>query len=264
LSHQRVALVTGAGQGLGRAVAAALSRAGLAVAAVGRTQAKLDATAAALPGPAIAVAADLAEPDQVRRAFAAVGERFGGLDVLVNCAAEYAHFRLEEASDDQIRRIIANTLTSAAYCTREAIPLMRARGGGDIVNISSQSAEMPQPFMTVYGAAKAGLETLSQGLRWELKGEDFRIVVCQIGIVQGTTAGPGFAEIKDRVYALWEKTGIAQMYARPGTPPDGVAAAIVHAVTAPRDVYVQTLRLRGAEADLPPPPCGGGGPSAER
>jgi NAD(P)-dependent dehydrogenase (short-subunit alcohol dehydrogenase family) len=249
LSAGRVALVTGAGQGLGRAIALALSEAGLTVAALGRTQSKLDAVVASLPGPGLAVTCDLTQPDEVRRAFATVVDRLGGLDVLVNCAAEYAHFRLEDATDQQISHIIAQTLTSAAFCMREAIPLMRARGGGDIVNISSQSAEMPQPYMTVYGAAKAGLEALSQGMRWELKGEDFRIIVCQIGIVQGTTAAPGFAEIKDQVYGLWQKTGIAQMYARPGSPPDGIAAAIAHAVTAPRDVYIQTLRLRGSEAE---------------
>jgi NADP-dependent 3-hydroxy acid dehydrogenase YdfG len=106
--------------------------------------------------------------------------------------------------------------------------------------------------MAVYGAAKAGVEVLSQGLRWELKGEDIRFIVCQIGIVAGTVideSKPGFLLHGARAHALWEKTGIAPMYAAPGTPPEGIAAAIVHAVTAPRDVYIQTLRLRGTDVE---------------
>jgi NADP-dependent 3-hydroxy acid dehydrogenase YdfG len=249
---QRAALVTGAGQGLGRAVALALDAAGIAVAAVGRTRSKLDETVAQMEGRGLAVAADITDPDQVRRAFSEAEAAFGGVDVLVNCAAAYSPFPFPEASDAEITDMIAQSLTSAMFCMREAIAAMRRRGGGDIVNISTQSVEMPQPLMAVYGAAKAGVETLSQGLRWELKGEDFRFIICQIGIVAGTLideSKPGFARHGAQAWALWEKTGIAQMYALPGTSPEGIAAAIVHAVTAPRDVYIQTLRLRGTELD---------------
>jgi NADP-dependent 3-hydroxy acid dehydrogenase YdfG len=254
MTTERVALVTGAGQGLGRAVALALDAAGIEVAAVGRTQAKLDATVGRLSRQGLAVAADLTDPEQVRMAFRRTAEAFGGVDILVNCAAEYSPFPFDAASDAQIENMIAQSLTAPTYCMRQAIPLMRRRGGGDIVNISTQSVEMPQPFMAVYGAAKAGVETLSQGLRYELKGEDFRFIVCQIGIVGDTVidaAKPGFTDHHDRIQEAWAKTGIAQMYALPGTPPDGIAAAIVHAVTAPRDVYIQTIRMRGTDLDRP-------------
>jgi NAD(P)-dependent dehydrogenase (short-subunit alcohol dehydrogenase family) len=254
----RVALVTGAGQGIGRAIAMGLSEAGLAVAAVGRTLAKLEDTVARLPGVGIAVSADLTDPDQVRAAFQATAERLGGLDVLVNCAADYGPFRIDEASDARIVDMVAQSLTSAIFCTRDAVNLMRRRGGGDIVHISSQSAELPQPFMTVYGACKAGVETLCQGLRYELKGEDFRVIVCQIGVIAETVPKPGsgYAENRERIWDSWRKTGIAGMYAYPGSPADGVAAAVVHAVTAPREVQIHTISLRGAEA--PASPAGAG------
>jgi NAD(P)-dependent dehydrogenase (short-subunit alcohol dehydrogenase family) len=244
---ERVAVVTGAGQGLGQATATALSQAGIAVAAVGRTKSKLDETVCALTGPAIAIPADLTDPEQVRRMYQAVADRFGGIDILVNCAAEYSPFRLDEASDAQIANIVAQSLTGAIFCMRSAIPLMRARGGGDIVNISSQSAELPQPFMTVYGACKAGLETLSQGLRYELKGEDFRIIVCQVGVIAGTAANAGFEAHGDRIAAAYGKAGLDKMFAFPGAAPEAVAAAVTHAVTAPRGVYLQTIKLRGVD-----------------
>jgi NADP-dependent 3-hydroxy acid dehydrogenase YdfG len=248
----RIALVTGAGQGLGRAVALALDAEGVAVALVGRTKVKLDDTLARMGGRGLAIAADITDPDQVRRAFATAEEALGGVDILVNCAAAYSPFPFPEASDHEITDMVAQSLTSALFCMREAIAAMRRRGGGDIVNISTQSTEMPQPFMAVYGAAKAGVETMTQGLRWELKGEDFRFIVCNVGSVADTVIDdtkPGFAKHYEAVQAIWAKTGIGPMYALPGTPPAGIAAAIVHAVTAPRDVYIQTLRLRGTELD---------------
>jgi NAD(P)-dependent dehydrogenase (short-subunit alcohol dehydrogenase family) len=244
----RVALVTGAGQNVGRAIALGLGRAGIAVACVGRTRSKLDETVALLGAPGLAVTADLTDPDQVRGAFQAAAEGLGGVDILVNCAAEYAPLRVDEASDDQISNMVSQSLTSAIFCMREAIAHVRARGGGgDIVNISTQSAELPQPFMSIYGACRAAVETLSQGLRFELKGEDFRVMVCQIGVIAGTVAKPSYVAQRDRIWDLWRKTGISQMYAYPGAPAESVAAAVVHAVTAPRDVYIQTIKLRGAD-----------------
>jgi len=247
VEKSRVALVTGAGQGLGRAMAIALSKAGLAVAAVGRTAGKLDETVAMLDGKGLAIAADLADPDQVRRVFkTAVGE-FGRVDVLINCAADYGPFRLDEASDAQITAMIGNSMLSAIFCMREAINAMRAIGGGDIVNISTQSVEMPQPFMTVYAGVKSAIETISQGLRYELKGEDFRIMVCQIGAISDAVPNPAFVAMKDRVLESWQRTGIISMYAFPGTPTEGIAAAVVHAVTAPRNVYTPLIKLRGVD-----------------
>lgn len=241
----RIAIVTGAGQGVGRAVAIALADAGADVVAVGRTQAKLDSTLAAMSRPGLAFAADLKNPDAVRDLFACVMARCGGLDVLVNCAAEYRPFRLDEATDDQITGMIANSLTSTLFCIREAIPLLRRRGRGDIVTISSQSATLPQPFMLVYGGAKAALEAISQGLRFELSGEDLRIMTCQIGVVADTVPKEGFAQERARMRDLWRRTGVGPMYAYPGSRAEDVAAAVLHAIDMPRSSYLETIVLRG-------------------
>jgi NAD(P)-dependent dehydrogenase (short-subunit alcohol dehydrogenase family) len=242
VDRKKVAIVTGAGQGLGRAIALALSKSGVEIAAVGRTKSKLDRTVAELSGKGIAVAADLTDPAQVRAAFQTVADQLGSADILVNCAAEYSPFSLDEATDEQITNMIAQSLTAPIFCMREAIKWMRKRGGGDIVNITSQSVEQPQPFMGVYAAAKAGVETISQGLRWELKGENFRILVCQIGVIADT---PG--ELNERIAKSWAKTGIGPMYAFPGSKADTIAAAVAHAINAPRDTHFYTIRLRGMD-----------------
>ncbi len=226
----RVAFVTGAGQGVGRATAIALSAAGIEVAAIGRTQAKLDETVALLPGREVAITADLTDPDQVRGAFKATHEALGGVDILINCAAEYSPFRINEGTDHQITNMIAQSLTSALFCMRDAVGLMRERGGGDIVNITTQSAEMPQPFMSVYGAARAAVETLSQGLRCELKDEDFRVIVLQLGIVANTSMKPGFLEERERMWDLWRRTGIGPMYAYPGAPAERSRGTYIHEI----------------------------------
>ena len=115
------------------------------------------------------------------------------------------------------------------------------------MNVSSQSAELPQPFMTTYAAAKSGLETISAGLRYELKGDGIRVLVCQVGIVADTVPKRGFTELRARIAASWAKTGIAPMYIYPGAPARAIAAAVVHAVTAPREIDIQMIKLRGGE-----------------
>lgn len=244
---EQVAIVTGAGQGLGRAIAIALSNAGFMVAAVGRTKWKLEETISLLKGPAIPITADLIDPKEVRGMYQAVIGQFGGVDVLVNCAAEYGPFRVDEASDNEITNMVAQSFTGAVFCMRDAIAHMRVRGGGDIVNISSQSAELPQPFMTVYGACKAALETLSQGLRYELKGEDFRIIVCQIGVVAGSSGDERFIAQRARMRAAYQKSGLDKMITYPGASAEAIAAAVVLALTSPRSTYTQMIKLRGAD-----------------
>lgn len=242
---RRVAVVTGGGQGLGREVARQLAEAGFAVAVIGRTQSKLDDTVALIGAHALAVVADLTDSRATRNAFAAIAARFGGVDVLVNNAANYFPFRVDEASDEEIDAVISATLIAPIYCIREAIPLMRVRGGGDILNVSSQSVQVPQPFLTVYSAAKAGLDTLAQGLRYELKGESFRIITFQVGAIAETSAGALWTpELIKRVTEGFEKAGIAGYYSAPGASVKNLAAAIVNALTAPREICAQVIEMR--------------------
>lgn len=250
--ERRVAVVTGAGQGLGQATAVALSRAGLDVALLGRTRSKLEATAAMLDGRSEIVAVDLTDGDATRAAFDQVRAALGRIDVLINNAAIYNPFRLDTATNEQIEGMIANSFTAPVFCLREAIKHMRADGrGGDLVNVTSQSVQMPQPYMVTYSAAKAALETMSRGLRNELRGEPFRITNFSVGVIKAEQENPMWTseEFKDEVTGAFMKSGVAPFFTFPGASPEALAASIVHAVTAPGDIVLEQIDARGAHQE---------------
>ncbi len=142
----RVAIVTGGATGLGRATAAALSAAGTACVIAGRRQERLDATVAELsaragagerPAPVVAVAADVTVAADRERLLATAVDRFGGLDVLVNNAAVSALAPLLDYPADAWERVLGTNVTAGFELARAALPLLRERGGGRIVNIAS-------------------------------------------------------------------------------------------------------------------------------
>jgi NAD(P)-dependent dehydrogenase (short-subunit alcohol dehydrogenase family) len=244
-----VVLVTGGGQGVGRATAVAFGAAGFDVAVVGRDMAKLEKTATLVATRCLPIAADLTDPNQVRGIFARIEAKLGGLDALVNNAAARDPVPFETATDADIRGSIENTLLAPIWCTRAAIPLMRRRGRGDIVNVSSQSVEVPQPLMIVYAAAKAGLETLSKGLRNELVDEPIRITLVQLGVVAGSELNEVWRQQRDRYIAGATRAGIDRLFVTPGASPESIAASIVHVATSPRDIYLETVIVRGTSPE---------------
>ena len=194
----------------------------------------------------MAVVADLGDPEQVRAAFHEIVEALGGVDVLINNAASYSPFRVDEASDEQLSDMMTNSLLGPIYCIRESIPLMKARGAGDIVNISTQSVESPQPYMTVYAAAKAGLETLSKGLRYELKGEPIRITAFQVGVIADTIDDEDWEPARRaQIHEAFDASGVGPLYVYPGSSAQSLANSVAHIVTAPRDVCLQYVEARG-------------------
>ncbi len=194
----------------------------------------------------MAVVADLGDPEQVRAAFHEIVEALGGVDVVINNAASYSPFRVDEASDEQLSDMMTNSLLGPIYCIRESIPLMKARGAGDIVNISTQSVESPQPYMTVYAAAKAGLETLSKGLRYELKGEPIRITAFQVGVIADTIDDEDWEPARRaQIHEAFDASGVGPLYVYPGSSAQSLANSVAHIVTAPRDVCLQYVEARG-------------------
>ena len=183
----KVALVTGAGSGIGRASAIALGEAGYSLVLVGRRADKLEETAAALPGQALIHAADIADEAGVEAAFEAARTRFGRLDVLFNNAGVSAGGRLEDLSLDAWRRVVDANLTGAFLCTRAAFRLMKAQDprGGRIINNGSISAHAPRPYSVAYTATKHAITGLTRSA--SLEGRAYDIACGQIDIGNAAT-----------------------------------------------------------------------------
>jgi NAD(P)-dependent dehydrogenase (short-subunit alcohol dehydrogenase family) len=187
-TRPRIALVTGAGSGIGRAVALALAGRGYRVVLAGRRLAQLEA-AAAEGGPAcVAVQADVTREESVDALFARVADAFGRLDVLFNNAGIGAPpTPLEELPLDLWSRVIDTNLTGAFLCTRAAMRLMKAQSprGGRIINNGSISATAPRPRMVAYTASKHAITGLTRATA--LEGRQHDIACGQIDIGNATT-----------------------------------------------------------------------------
>ena len=183
-----VALVTGAGSGIGRSVAVALAVAGYSVALAGRRQAPLDAVATEAGEGTLAVAADVTAPADVDALFGRVVERFGRLDLLFNNAGiATAPTPLGELSIEDWRATIDTNLTGAFLCTRAAFRLMKSQRprGGRIINNGSLSATTPRPAMIAYTASKHGVTGLTRATA--LEGRPYDIACGQIDIGNART-----------------------------------------------------------------------------
>lgn len=175
----KVIVITGAGEGLGRALARRFGADGDSVVLLGRTLSKLEAVASEIGDAALAVACDVGSPDSVRAAFAAIAGRHKKIDVLINNAAVYQPFETANATDEQILSSVHTNLAGPIFCVRSAIPLM-ARGS-HIINVSSESVGMRFPFLTMYRASKAGMEKFSDGLAHEMEPLGIRVTVVRAG-----------------------------------------------------------------------------------
>ncbi len=183
---QKIAVVTGAGSGIGRACALGLLAEGWTVVLVGRRAQALQDTAAAA-GPhasrAVELPTDLTQEDQVRALFDAVQQRFGRLDLLFNNAGMSLPFaRPHELAGDDWRRMVDINLNGAFYCLSHAFRLMQAQTpqGGRIINNGSISATMPRPGAIAYAATKHAINGLTKAA--SLDGRAYGIAVGQIDI----------------------------------------------------------------------------------
>jgi NAD(P)-dependent dehydrogenase (short-subunit alcohol dehydrogenase family) len=187
----RVALVTGAGSGIGRAVSIGLLRDGYSVVLAGRRADRLEETAreAGEHGPrALAVPTDVTDPDSVQRLFDAVLAAFGRLDVLFNNAGVSAPgVALEDITFDQWRAVVDTNLTGAFLCTQQAFRLMKTQRppGGRIINNGSISAHVPRPKSAPYTATKHAITGLTKSTA--LDGRAFDITCGQIDIGNAET-----------------------------------------------------------------------------
>jgi NAD(P)-dependent dehydrogenase (short-subunit alcohol dehydrogenase family) len=194
----RVALVTGGTRGIGHAIVEALLRAGYEVAFTGTTSdgvVKAEHVLAVEGGRVVGIVADVRDAAAVERAVQTAVAKFGGLDVLINSAGVGVGAPVSDLPLDEWDRIIGTNLTGVFNCCKAAIPHMRTRGGGWIVNISSLSSTGPFPGGAAYVASKAGVNAFSDALMQELREDNIRVTTILPGSVatqfSGREAGSG-------------------------------------------------------------------------
>ncbi len=233
----KIALVTGAGSGIGRAAALALGTAGYQVALVGRRADRLEETAAAASGETLVLPADVSDADQTQTVFEAVRARFGRLDVLFNNAGTGAPpVPLEDLSLEAWKRVVDVNLTGAFLCTQGAFRLMKAQDprGGRIINNGSISAHAPRPRSVAYTATKHAITGLTRST--SLDGRAYDIACGQIDIGNAAT------EMTARMSA-----GVPQadgtMAAEPVMDVKAVADAVVFMAGLPLDANVQFMTV---------------------
>ncbi len=234
----KVAIVTGAGSGIGRAAALALAQAGYAVALAGRRKEPLEETAAELPGAASLVApTDVADPASVAALFDATKQAFGRLDLLFNNAGLTAPpVPLEELSVEQWRHVVDVNLTGVFLCTQAAIRLMKDQTprGGRIINNGSISADRPRPNSAPYTATKHAITGLTKST--SLDGRAYDIACGQIDI--GNAATPMTAKMSE---GMPQADG--SIAPEPTFDVAEIGRAIVYMASLPLDANVQFMTI---------------------
>ena len=183
----KIAVVTGGSRGIGLAIAQALVAAGAQVAITGRNAAHLSAAQRALegsgPGAVETLQADVRRYDEVRRAVDAAVARFGGLDIVVNNAGVGIFTDVASMTPEQWSAVVDTNLTGVFYTCHAAIPHLRRRGGGFIVNISSLAGKNPFVDGAAYCASKSGLNAFSEALMQEVRHDGIRVAYVLPGSV---------------------------------------------------------------------------------
>jgi NAD(P)-dependent dehydrogenase (short-subunit alcohol dehydrogenase family) len=235
---QRIAVVTGAGSGIGRASALALAKAGYAVVVAGRRKDELDKTVAmAAGGTVVAVPSDVSDEASVAALFKTVKDKFGRIDVLFNNAGMGAQaVPLDELPIEKWKQVVDVNLTGSFLCAREAMRMMRKQDpkGGRIINNGSISAYAPRPYSAPYTATKHAVLGLTKAI--SLDGRADRIVCSQIDVGNAAT------EMTERM-----TNGVLQadfsVKVEPRMDVKHVAEAVVHVANLPLDVNVLTMTV---------------------
>lgn len=226
----KVAVITGGSRGIGLATAHRLQQQGAAVVVTGTSQAHLDTAAHELrAGPVLALRADVRRYADVESAFATVISQLGGLDILVNNAGVGVFKPVADTTVEDWHRVIDTNLTGVFYCCHAAVPHLKARGGGWIINISSLASKNPFTNGGAYCASKAALNAFSEILMQEVRYDGIRVAYVLPGSVN-----TGFGSLSNT------KADWALM-------PDDVAEVIADLIAHPTRSLPSRVEIRPAQ-----------------
>jgi len=187
----KTAIVTGGTKGIGRGIAEALLREGVAVCVAARVGSEIDQTCKELAalGQVTGLQVDVRDYQQVQALIAHTVKELGGLDILVNNAGIGIFATVEQTSPEDFRAVLETNVCGVFYCCHEAIPQMKKRGGGYIINISSLAGVNAHPRMAAYNASKFGLNGFSEALMQEVRHDNIKVSYIMPGSVNTEFGG---------------------------------------------------------------------------
>jgi NADP-dependent 3-hydroxy acid dehydrogenase YdfG len=241
----KTAIVTGASAGIGWATALALGAQGARVVITARRKKRLTDLESELRAngvDAIVIEADMAEESDVRRLIVEAGKRCGRIDILINNAGVMLNSPVARANIADWKRMLDVNVFGLMVASQAVLPVMKAQGGGHIVNISSVAARIAGTTASAYSASKAAVNVFSEALRKEVYRDNIRVTVVAPGVVE--------TELRDHIPDPATRTE-ADKYARSmrALQAEDVAAAIIYAVTQPIHVGINEIVIRPVDQE---------------
>ena len=243
----KVALVTGGAGGIGRAICEAYAAAGAMVVAADINEDDARKTAKAVGG--MAVAMDVADMDSISAGIAAIEAEYGGIDILVNNAGIFNMASIDKITHEDYRQQYDVNVGGTIFTCQAAVPLMKRRGGGTIINFASQAGRRGEGNVTIYCSTKAAVISITQSLALELASDNIRVNAIAPGVIDT----PMWKRV-DSQFAVYEhkplgqkkrEVGEAVPLGRMGDPEDVAAPCVFLASDDARYITAQTLNVDG-------------------
>jgi NADP-dependent 3-hydroxy acid dehydrogenase YdfG len=229
----QIAVVTGAGSGIGKAIASALATQGATVCLVGRTREKLEATASGLNGTHAIIPTDISQDNEIEALAAEVQRRYGRVDVLVMCAGEIAHGSVQDVPVDVFDKLYRTNVHSNYLLIQKLLPALR-KGPGQVVVVNSSVGLSSRPNAGQFSATQHALKAVTDALRGEVNDLGIRV----LSVYPGRTATP-------RMETIYKKDG-KEYKPEVLLQPESIASVVLNALMLPRTAEVTDISIRPA------------------